>query len=182
MKCAKLSIGILVTCLAAGQSDALAQTPVSTAFTYQGQLKEGGVLVSGDYDMRFTLYDAPAAGNPLGSILFDADPTTPPPVTVADGLFTVELNFGAGVFAGDALWLQIEVRATGVGPYTPLSPRQPLTAAPYALFALTGNEGPEGPEGPEGQQGADGPQGPEGEQGLKGPVGPQGPQGDPGPP
>ena len=42
MKHTKLAIGILVTSLLAGHSDALAQVPVGTAFTYQGELQEGG--------------------------------------------------------------------------------------------------------------------------------------------
>lgn len=54
-------------------------------------------------------------------------------VAVSDGLFTVELDFGA-VFDGVALWLEIAVRpGASTGGYTILSPRQPLTAAPYAL-------------------------------------------------
>ncbi len=51
-------------------------------------------------------------------------------VEVTDGLFIVELDFGA-VFDGTDLWLEIEVGSTV------LSPRQHVTAAPQALFAAT---------------------------------------------
>jgi hypothetical protein len=56
---------------------------------------------------------------------------------VTNGLFTVQLDFGAGAFQGDARWLQIAVKCAGDASYTTLSPRQPLTPAPYAL-ALPG--------------------------------------------
>ena len=49
---------------------------------------------------------------------------------VADGLFTVALDFGAGAFNGDARWLEVAVYKTGTG-WVVLSPRQPLLAAPY---------------------------------------------------
>jgi hypothetical protein len=108
-----------------------AQDPVSTAFTYQGQLKEGGVPADGvDYDFRFRLFDDPAAGTQVGDALFFNDQT------VENGLFTLELDFGAGIFTGDALWLEVGVKRQPLDPFTVLSPRQPLDAAPYALYAL----------------------------------------------
>jgi len=58
-------------------------------------------------------------------------------VTMADGFFTVQLDFG-DVFTGEALWLEIALRpGESVEPYTTLVPRQPLTASPYALHART---------------------------------------------
>jgi hypothetical protein len=57
-------------------------------------------------------------------------------VPVSDGFFTVELDFGPGVFDGDARWLEVAVRqGSSVGDYTTLIPRQALTAAPYAQFS-----------------------------------------------
>ncbi|HXG48815.1 MAG TPA: hypothetical protein VNO52_14410, partial [Methylomirabilota bacterium] len=104
-----------------------------TAFTYQGRLEAGGTAYTGLAEMQFSLWDAASGGSQLGSTLTIA------PVGVSNGLFTVSLDFGAGVFTGPARWLDIAVRTNLLG-FTTLSPRQPLTAAPYAITAgnLTG--------------------------------------------
>lgn len=118
-----VGVGVLV-----GIAPLALATPPSTAFTYQGQLGQNGSALNGDADMQFTLFDAATAGNPVGATL------TSPNVAVADGLFTVALDFGAAPYNGRALWLQIAVRSpAGSGAYTTLSPRQPLNGAPYAL-------------------------------------------------
>jgi hypothetical protein len=107
--------------------------PVGTAFTYQGQLKEGGVPVDGAYDFTFGLCSTPDGPCDL------APPRVLDDLPVNDGLFTAELDFGAGVFTGDALWLEVAVRPGGSnGDHTVLTPRQPVAAAPYALYALDG--------------------------------------------
>ena len=100
-------------------------------FTYQGRLLDGGQPANGEYDLQFALSGALLEGSYIGPTL------TVVPVTVNNGLFTVALDFGDGVFDGSARWLEIGVRTNGsVDPYTLLSPRQPLTAAPYALYAI----------------------------------------------
>ena len=101
----------------------------STAFTYNGRLNLNGAPIVGPYDMRFTLYDADAAGNIVGVPLLKS------PVNVTDGLFTVALDFGPGVFTGLARWLNVEVRPPGGGVFTPLTPRQEVTSSPYAIRA-----------------------------------------------
>ncbi|HET9316919.1 MAG TPA: hypothetical protein VFQ51_15105 [Vicinamibacteria bacterium] len=106
-----------------------AQTPVGTAFTYQGRLTDGGNPATGSYDFRFTLFDAAAGGAAVGS------PVTANGVAVAQGLFASVLDFGPAAFAGQARWVQVEVRPAGGGTYTALAPRQPLTPAPYSLFS-----------------------------------------------
>ena len=55
--------------------------------------------------------------------------------SLTNGLFTVALDFGVGVFTGEARWLEIAVRTNGGGMFTALTPRQPLTPSPYALYA-----------------------------------------------
>jgi len=110
-----------------------AQAPVGTAFTYQGQLKEAGVPGEGTYDFIFQLWDAAEGGAMVSGDLYVDD------WPVGAGLFTVQLDFGDGMFTGDERWLQVHVRpGDSSGPYTELSPRQPLTATPYALYALSG--------------------------------------------
>ena len=110
----------------------VAQAALGTAFTYQGQLSQGGNPVNGTADFLFGLFDSASAGAQIGVT------QTAAVVNVSNGLFTVELDFGSNVFNGDARWLEIAVRQpAGSGSYTPLSPRQALTAAPYALYART---------------------------------------------
>ncbi|MBK9138958.1 MAG: hypothetical protein IPM17_09385 [Verrucomicrobia bacterium] len=103
--------------------------PLGTAFTYQGQLADAGQPAHGAYDFRFAIYDAASGGGLV------AGPLTNSPVAVANGLFTVRLDFGLGVFNGDARWLEISVRTNGGAAFIPLTPRQFLTPAPYALYS-----------------------------------------------
>ena len=103
--------------------------PLGTAFTYQGRLNNDGNPANGRYDLTFTLYDDFSAGSIVGPSLTDT-------VTgVSNGLFTVTLDFGAGVFDGNARWLEIAVRTNGVGHFTALAPRQGLNPTLYALYA-----------------------------------------------
>jgi trimeric autotransporter adhesin len=104
--------------------------PLGTGFTYQGQLQSGGAPYSGACDLRFGLWDALSGGAQIGTAQTRSN------VSLAEGYFTVQLDFGSGAFQGDGRWLAVEVRCpAGAGSYTPLSPRQALTAAPYALYA-----------------------------------------------
>ena len=122
-------IGSLIALVAVAPSRG--ETPLTTAFTYQGQLKQGGVPFGGTADFQFSLWDAATGGAQIGALV----PVNA--VHVANGLFAVNLDFGAAAFSGNARWLQLAVRSpAGSGAFTTLSPRQPLTAAPYALYAL----------------------------------------------
>lgn len=103
-----------------------------TAFLYQGQLNDGGSPANGIYDLRFSIFDS--TNNP-GTLIIG--PETNSAVVVANGLFTIQLDFGQGIFTGPDRWLQIAVRTNGVGSFTNLSPRQHLTPVPYAIFANT---------------------------------------------
>jgi len=109
----------------AGESAAVLANLGSTS-TYQGRLADNGSPANGSYDFEFRLWDAATLGSQVGSTVTRED------VVVSDGLFVVDLSFGAS-FQGQALWLAISVRpGSSTGPYTALSPRQPITAAPYA--------------------------------------------------
>jgi len=102
---------------------------IGTGFTYQGKLTDAGNPANGLYDLEFKLYNDLNAGGQVGSTAEKGN------VNVANGLFTVQLDFG-DVFDGTALYLEIGVRPGGSGgAYTPLTPRQALTPAPYAIYA-----------------------------------------------
>lgn len=107
---------------------------VGTSFTYQGTLHQSGTPLTGSVDLKFSLFDALVAGNPVGVT------QTVNGVNVANGVFTVTLDFGT-VFNGTALWMEVGVQPSGGSSFTTLTPRQSLTAAPYALYALSGPGG-----------------------------------------
>src|SRR5437660_372466 len=103
---------------------ALAQ---STTFTYQGRLTDGDTPANGIYNMQFRIFDTGTVrtGTQIGPTV------TPPPVQVSAGSFSVQLDFGSGVFTGPARYLDIVVNGT------PLMPRQQITSTPYAIRSLT---------------------------------------------
>lgn len=155
-----------------------AQSPVGSAFTYQGELRNSGALVTSAADLQFRLFDSASGGAQIGSTL------SANAVAISAGRFAVDLDFGPGAYTGNGRYLEISARTpAGGGSFTTLSPRQPLNPAPYALYALSGNPGPAGPTGPQGPlgptgaAGPTGPQGATGAQGVTGPVGATGPQG-----
>jgi len=100
----------------------------TTAFTYQGQLHDGGTNANGAYTMVFALYDSASGGSQLGS-----RSTNNP--TLANGLFTVNLDFGTNAFNGNARWLDITV--TSGGTTQTLSPRVQVLPAPYAIYSAS---------------------------------------------
>ena len=113
-----------------------AGTPVDARFTYQGQIRDGEALVSGNVDIRFTLWDSADGGTTVGAAVTKTN------LPVTDGRFATELDFGASAFSGDARWIQMEVRSpAGAGQYFAL-PRQRVNAVPYALYSLNGGLSP----------------------------------------
>src|SRR5262245_25676793 len=112
---------LIAVLLAAAAGPVQAQAPAGTAFTYQGRLTDAGGPASGSFDFRFTLFDAVTGGAAV------AGPVSASGVAVAQGLFTLSLDFGPAAFAGQARWMQIEVRPAGGGGFTVLTPRQELT-------------------------------------------------------
>lgn len=105
-----------------------ARAPVGTGFTYQGRLEFDGSPANGDYDFEFALYDQAIDGTQVGfTVTLDN-------ISINEGFFSVELDFGTSAFGGGERWLQITVRpGSSAGVYTFLSPRQEITPAPYAL-------------------------------------------------
>ncbi len=109
---------------------ALAQTEQSAAFTYQGLLKDGDAPAAGTYSLRFRLYDAATGGSQVASPQFANDI-----VIDEDGLFSVDLDFGADAFDGSMRWLDVSVGQPPMG-FEVLSPRHPVTTAPVSSFSL----------------------------------------------
>jgi hypothetical protein len=101
-----------------------------TAFTFQGSLNDNGSPATGSYDLRFMVYDST---NLPGIVI--SGPVTNLATEVTNGLFSLVLDFGPGVFQGSGRWLEMAVRTNGSGSFTTLSPRQPVLPTPYAITA-----------------------------------------------
>src|SRR5271167_4299224 len=86
-----LLLSILTTLCWAPLSSASAQ---GTAFTYEGRLNDGGNPANGSYDLTFSLFNVSSGGSAV------AGPLTKSTVGVTNGLFTVVLDYGSGIFNG----------------------------------------------------------------------------------
>lgn len=100
-----------------------------TAFTYQGQLDHLGAPANGSFDLNFSLWKGPVGLSQVGDTLTNLN------VTASNGLVTVTLDFGAGMFTGEDRWLEIAMRTNSGGPLITVVPRQQLTPTPYAITA-----------------------------------------------
>lgn len=108
---------------------AVAQSPLGTAITYQGELAQSGGPAEGTADFRFRLYDAAVGGAAQGGEIVQGG------VPISEGRFTAVLDFGPA-FGADARWLEIDVRfPAGTGGFVTLSPRQRVTPAPASRYA-----------------------------------------------
>lgn len=107
----------------------------STAFTYQGNLRNTGQPASGLHDFRFALFDAATGGTQVGTTQCVDN------IFVADGLFAATVDFGAQFASATPRFLQVEVRAdTGLNcdnlaGFVILGQRQAVTSAPVANHA-----------------------------------------------
>lgn len=129
---------LLPLILLLGAGAAFAQ---GTSFTFQGKLGDSGSPVSGSFDMQFKLFAAEtcpqAPCTPIVTpITFDGTNGNPPLVTVTNGVFTVQLNFGSAALPGADRFLEIGVRRNSAEPYAVLSPRSKITSSPYAIRSL----------------------------------------------
>jgi hypothetical protein len=122
-----ISVFLICFALAAGAG---AQT---SAFSYQGRLTDKGAAANGTYQMTFALFDAATAGTQQGATIANNS------VTVASGIFTVQLDFSPATpfAAGADRWLEIAVKNPLDPGFTKLSPRQQITASPYAIRTLS---------------------------------------------
>jgi hypothetical protein len=103
----------------------------TTAFTYQGRLSDSNVAASGLYDFQFALYDVLSGGTQIGTT------QTVSGNTVTNGIFTVQIDFGANALAtGADRYLEIKVKKPADASYTTLTPRQQLTSTPYSVRTL----------------------------------------------
>lgn len=112
-----------------------ASAQLDPTFSYQGRLDQNGTPLTGSVDLFIEPYNSASGGSPLATaLILDG-------VQVNDGLFTVEVDLGPGVFLGDPIFLSIGVRDDAVGDasvttgFTTLSPRQSVLPTPYALHA-----------------------------------------------
>ncbi len=124
----KIPLVALICCFGFSGNSAVA-APIGTSFTYQGHLMIAAQLGNGYYDFQFTLFDQASNGTIV------AEPITNSSVRVSNGLFTVQLDFGAAAFGGAARWLELAARSNGIGGFSTLAPRQNLTPTPYAFHA-----------------------------------------------
>ena len=97
-----------------------------TTITYQGQLQDSSGPYTGLVEVEFRLYDSQTGSNQVGPTINKSD------VSVEDGLFQVELDFGAVYDA--QRWLEVEVDGNI------LSPRQRIASTPVAVHAISGAE------------------------------------------
>ena len=102
-----------------------------TLFTYQGKLNDNALAATGTYDFQFKLFDTAAGGTQFGAT------QTVTGVSVVNGIFTVQLDFGSAVFSGADRFLEIAVKRSADTGYTTLAPRQQITSAPYGIRSLT---------------------------------------------
>lgn len=104
---------------------------LSSAISYQGELRVSNAPANGSFDFQFELYDDPTAGSQVASPVLIED------LVISNGIFSVDLDFGFLPFDGSALWIEIGVRdGSSSGGYQGLAPRQRVAAAPYSLHAV----------------------------------------------
>lgn len=125
----------VLACGFAAASGISAANGQSTAFTYQGDLKQSGQSASGTYDLQFRLYDAADGGSPVGPTVCVDN------VLVSNGRFTTTVDFGQQYATLAPRFLEVAVRpdtgsdcAVSTG-FTTLT-RQPVTSTPLAAHAL----------------------------------------------
>jgi len=130
--CRPLISRLAMTVLLVAMLNPVHGEPLGSSFTYQGELTVDNSPANGTFDLEFELYDALADGDSLSTRLIIDN------VSVSDGVFSVELDFGPDPFFGEQLWIEIGVRnGTSNGGFQGLAPRQKMTSVPFAQHAET---------------------------------------------
>ena len=123
-------------------SAASADTGINKQLNYQAKLRTaaGAQVTDQNWNFRFRVYDAAAAGNLLWTERWTSTST---PVATVNGVFSVALgsiyslsNIGAAYWNTDSLYLQVDLDADGNGSWEEsFGTRKRLTAAAYAFNA-----------------------------------------------
>lgn len=109
-----------------------AQTALTSAFTYQGEVAWNGGTPTSTVDLQFRLFDAGIGGSQIGITIEKL--TT----SLTNNRFTTDLDFGFNAFSGNERFLEIAVRSpAGSGSYVTLTPRQRLAAGPNSIYSTT---------------------------------------------
>ncbi|HTP11571.1 MAG TPA: hypothetical protein VMP08_25130, partial [Anaerolineae bacterium] len=125
-----VSVALVGTVTAQSSGPNAPQVAATTTITYQGQIKRNGTLFTGSCDLQFSLWDSAAAGAQQGATL---NVNT---VTVDNGIFAVELDFG-NQFTGEVRWLESSAKCADDADFTTL-PRVALNPVPYAIGLVPG--------------------------------------------
>lgn len=98
-----------------------AEVPVK--FTYQGNLRQNGLLISGQRNMVFRVYgSSDSAAELWASPAYD--------VTLSTGVFRVTLEPALSDWQSGGMWLELEIEGNR------MSPREELTSSPYSINSL----------------------------------------------
>ena len=128
----KTLLSVLIVVFVFCKAGVVCAVPMSTAFTYQGRLNDGGSPAEGLYNFGFLLYD-----DPNEAMVVEIAPPVLQEIEVIDGYFTTNLDFDVE-YSGEAYWLGIALW-DGQDPNTVvmLSPRQEVTPTPYSIYAAS---------------------------------------------
>ena len=98
----------------------------TTAFFYQGHVKDQGLPATGVYDFEFRLFADASGGSALNTLQRTG-------VSVDQGLFSVTLDFG--VFPTADRYIEIAVKSAGSTAFETLLPRNPVLSTPRSTLA-----------------------------------------------
>ncbi len=109
----------------------------ASTYSYRGSLDDGGRPAQGEYQFRFTLYNAASGGRVL------AMPITVPGVSVRAGTFDATVDLGDTLERVGTAWLAVEVAAPN-GAFEALPAREAVSTKALAAgvcWDTTGNAG-----------------------------------------